>query len=48
MMETWSAGFDLIYKLRANDKFKTTRMIMLSSVDLQSQYDFLEVEAAKG
>ena len=48
MMETWSAGFDLINKLRANDKFKTTPMIMLSSVHLQSQYDFLEVEAAKG
>ncbi len=48
MMETWSAGFDLINKLRDNESFKTTPMIMLSSVDLQSQYDFLEVEAAKG
>ncbi len=48
MMETWSAGFDLINKLRDSEAFKTTPMIMLSSVDLQSQYDFLEVEAAKG
>ena len=48
MMETWSAGFDLINKLRDNEAFKNTPMIMLSSVDLQSQYDFLEVEAAKG
>ncbi len=48
MMETWSAGFDLINKLRDNENFKNTPMIMLSSVDLQSQYDFLEVEAAKG
>ena len=48
MMETWSAGFDLINKLRDNESFKSAPMIMLSSVDLQSQYDFLEVEAAKG
>ena len=47
MMETWSAGFNLINKLREKDEFKSAPIIVLSSVDLESQYDFLEVEAAK-
>lgn len=47
MMETFSAGFNLAKKLRQNPKFASTPMIMLSSVDLVAQYDFLEAEAAK-
>jgi len=34
MMETWSAGFKVIDKLRENDNTKDIPMLMISSVDV--------------
>jgi len=48
MMETFSAGSDVVTELRAKEEFKKTPLIMLSSVDLESQYDFLDAQSGIG